>query len=229
MTRRECLDEAAKCVLQDRACEYGGMEDNFGRIAKLWTHYLGVAVDAVDVAMCMALLKVARIRNNKAHADSYVDLAGYAACGAECAHSEEERLQAVKEAGREYAAARAKADRPEEGFKPGDRVQALIAESLESDEKKWLSATYIRYDNDFERCHVVDAGVGVFSVKANEILPAPKAEGCEELVVDAFSDAPRTPQELYQRIVDCNPATFKARTPTGEELAEIAREDGDGA
>jgi hypothetical protein len=84
MTRKECLDAAAQCVLQDRASQYGGMEDNFGRIALLWSDYLGVKLDAVDVAMCMALLKVARIRNNKGHADSFVDLAGYAACGAEC-------------------------------------------------------------------------------------------------------------------------------------------------
>ncbi len=85
MTRKECLDRAAECVLQDRASEYGGMEDNFGRIANFWSVYLGRKVCPVDVAMMMALLKVARIRSNKAHADSFVDLAGYAACGADLA------------------------------------------------------------------------------------------------------------------------------------------------
>ena len=55
------------------------------------------------------------------------------------------------------------------------------------------------------------------------VEPAPKAEGCEALVE---KDAPQTTQELYQRIVDCNPATYKPRTPTGEELAEMAEEEG---
>ena len=33
----------------------------------------------------MALLKIARVKYNPRHADSWVDIAGYAACGAECA------------------------------------------------------------------------------------------------------------------------------------------------
>lgn len=35
--------------------------------------------------MMMALLKIARIRNGRYSADSYVDLAGYAACAGEIA------------------------------------------------------------------------------------------------------------------------------------------------
>ena len=85
MTRRECLDAAAECVLKDRAAEYGKVENNFKRIADLWEAYLHAPISALDVAMMMALLKVARAKANPAHADSFVDLAGYAACGAECA------------------------------------------------------------------------------------------------------------------------------------------------
>ena len=47
--------------------------------------YLGRKVYPVDVAMMMALLKIARIKANKGYEDGYTDLAGYAACGAECA------------------------------------------------------------------------------------------------------------------------------------------------
>ena len=36
-----------------------------------------------DVAMMMALLKVARIKSGGGTVDSFVDLAGYAACGGE--------------------------------------------------------------------------------------------------------------------------------------------------
>lgn len=49
----------------------------------VWSVYKGVEFTANDVAMMMALLKIARIRTGTATDDSYVDLAGYAACGAE--------------------------------------------------------------------------------------------------------------------------------------------------
>lgn len=52
----------------------------------------------------------------------------------------------------------------------------------------------------------------------------PEAEGCEALVE---KDAPQTPAELYDKIIASNPATFgRPRTPTGEELAEMAEEEG---
>ena len=86
MNRAECLRAAEKCVCGQREQDYGSPEDNFERIAKLWNAYLGLqAVNAVDVAMMMALLKIARISTGTATEDSFVDLAGYAACGAEIA------------------------------------------------------------------------------------------------------------------------------------------------
>lgn len=83
MTRKETLNNALKCVCGERQDQYGTPEDNFGRIAKLWTDYLGHVVTPVDVAMMMALLKIARVKTGTATDDSFVDLAGYAACGAE--------------------------------------------------------------------------------------------------------------------------------------------------
>lgn len=69
-----------------REQDYGSPENNFALIARLWNAYLGDQVtDALDVAMMMALLKLARIRTGKRNADSFVDLAGYAACGGEIA------------------------------------------------------------------------------------------------------------------------------------------------
>ena len=86
MTRQECLDAAAKAVLKDRAREYGdGPEDSFSAIAGMWSAYLGRPVSSADVACMMALLKIARLKGNPHHGDSWVDVAGYAACGAECA------------------------------------------------------------------------------------------------------------------------------------------------
>lgn len=48
----------------------------------LWTVYMGTLFTAKDVAMMLALLKVARIHNGD-KMDSFIDLAGYAACAGE--------------------------------------------------------------------------------------------------------------------------------------------------
>ena len=83
MTRKDCLDAAAKAALTDRAREYGSPEDCFGLIATLWSRYTGCDISTADVAVMMILLKIARIEGNPRHADSWVDIAGYASCGAE--------------------------------------------------------------------------------------------------------------------------------------------------
>lgn len=83
MTRAETLEKAKDCVCGRRENEYGSPEDNFSTIADFWSIYLGTDISASDVSMMMALLKIARIRTGTATDDSYVDIAGYAACGAE--------------------------------------------------------------------------------------------------------------------------------------------------
>lgn len=83
MTREKCLDTAKACVCGQRQQDYGTPEDSFNAIAALWSAYYGTPFNAVDVAMMMALLKIARIRTGTGTDDSFVDLAGYAACGAE--------------------------------------------------------------------------------------------------------------------------------------------------
>lgn len=93
-TRREILQAAERCVCGDRDQEYGGPEDSFALIASLWEPIIrsrcvspgaDVNVDAVTVALLMAELKIARAATNVGHMDSWVDLAGYAACGGEIA------------------------------------------------------------------------------------------------------------------------------------------------
>ena len=86
--RQTVLKQAEFCVCGQREEDYGSPEDSFGAIAQLWTIYTGHLVTAKDVAMMMALLKIARIMGNRATEDSFVDLAGYAACGAEIAGKE---------------------------------------------------------------------------------------------------------------------------------------------
>ncbi len=87
MKREEILDAAKKCVCQDRNEQYGNPEDNFSKIAELWSAYRGELFLKRDVAMMMALVKIARIYAGESE-DSYIDLAGYAACGGEIAAEE---------------------------------------------------------------------------------------------------------------------------------------------
>lgn len=82
-TRRAILREAEKNICGQREQDYGSPESNFAIIAELWTAYTGHEFSALDVAMMMVLLKVARIKNGGGTGDSFVDLAGYAACGGE--------------------------------------------------------------------------------------------------------------------------------------------------
>lgn len=84
-TRAEILDAAKKIVTGDREKQYGSPEDNFDVIARLWTTYAGHSFTPVDVAVMMALLKVARIKTGHYKTDSYVDACGYLACAAEIA------------------------------------------------------------------------------------------------------------------------------------------------
>lgn len=221
MTRKECLDKAAECVLKDRASQYGGVENNFARIAELWNVYLGphagIGIESHDVAAMMALLKIARVRSNPGHGDSWIDLAGYAACGAECASIAAEEA-AEFEADHKFLESvfgkyKTEADAEPE-FKPGDRVevQAMTPREL------WEPATVVEVVDGACRVEFAD---GYRQLRPlSYVRPVPKAEGCEELVQ---KDAPQTPAELCRRIVDCNPATYgHPHKPTGEELAELA-------
>jgi hypothetical protein len=55
----------------------------------MWAAYLGVPIAPHDVAAMMAMLKLSRIRWSPGKRDSWVDLAGYAACGWDCARDPE--------------------------------------------------------------------------------------------------------------------------------------------
>ena len=81
--RSEILKEAEHQITGHREQDYGTPESNFHTIARLWSEYLNADISAHDVAMCMCLLKIARIRNGGGSGDSYVDLCGYAACAGE--------------------------------------------------------------------------------------------------------------------------------------------------
>ena len=91
MTRTEILAEAEKCVCSDRNLQYGEPEDNFNTIAKFWSAFLDTEIAAWQVAAMMMLMKNARIKSGKGRdKDSWVDAAGYSACGGELMPGETE-------------------------------------------------------------------------------------------------------------------------------------------
>jgi hypothetical protein len=85
MSRADILDTAKAYVTKDRAATHGNAESNFAMIGALWSADLGITIGAADVARLMVLMKVARVKSNPAHLDSWVDIAGYSACGGEIA------------------------------------------------------------------------------------------------------------------------------------------------
>ena len=85
MNRSEILDTAKEYVTRDRAATHGDAEKTFGLIAAFWSAHLDHPVTAADVAVMMTLMKLARIKANPAHLDSWVDGCGYLACGGEIA------------------------------------------------------------------------------------------------------------------------------------------------
>jgi len=87
--RVEALREAARIISGERNKQYGNPEDNFERTAKIWSVILGIEITNEDVAMMMVGLKVARYASKSGfQPDTWVDIAGYAACGYEVGNLE---------------------------------------------------------------------------------------------------------------------------------------------
>jgi hypothetical protein len=94
--RQALLGEAIRLVTGERNNQYGPPTQDFDRTAIMWTAYLNGRriLDAHDVAAMMILLKLSRISWDQTNRDSWVDIAGYAACGYECVtHNNKEEQQ----------------------------------------------------------------------------------------------------------------------------------------
>lgn len=79
------LKEAESLIFGQRADDYGPPKENFNRIAKLWSAYLGYLITEQDVIQLMILLKSARVRgaivrHRLPTYDSLLDQAGYVGC-----------------------------------------------------------------------------------------------------------------------------------------------------
>jgi predicted solute-binding protein len=82
MKRDQLLHKAEELINGDRAKEYGDAKKNFEDIARLWSVVLGIEVTAQQMALCMIMVKAARLMKTD-HEDSWIDIAGYAALGGE--------------------------------------------------------------------------------------------------------------------------------------------------
>lgn len=85
--RLELLQHVGKLISQDRNLEYGEPADNLERTVQLLRAYLGNRtgkdLKSEDVAVIGILLKVGRLAQDTSKIDSWGDIAGYAAIGAE--------------------------------------------------------------------------------------------------------------------------------------------------
>ena len=86
---KEILEETINIVTGQRQEDYGDKVVNHKNISALWRSYLGKKVSAHEVAICMLLVKVARLKNRKTE-DCYIDMAGYAAIAGEIHEQEDD-------------------------------------------------------------------------------------------------------------------------------------------
>lgn len=85
--REYMLRTAENLVTSDRSNEYGDPTDSLQRCADMMAAYLGKRdprdLQAVDAAAFGIILKLSRLAHNPYHADSWIDVAGYASLGFE--------------------------------------------------------------------------------------------------------------------------------------------------
>ena len=76
MKAHELLDEA-KQLLIERGSEYGDSTLNHIQIARLWSVYLDKNIEPHEVAICLILTKISRLKTSPDHKDSYADICSY--------------------------------------------------------------------------------------------------------------------------------------------------------
>ena len=82
MISQDILKDAQNLIGDDRQKDYGDKVTNHTNIAALWSIFLRKKVTPHDAAVCMALVKVARLMHQHKK-DSYIDMAAYAAIAGE--------------------------------------------------------------------------------------------------------------------------------------------------
>ena len=95
--RSEILRRADEAVSKARNTSYGEPQDDFACTSELWDSYITRITQVrglpllrpSDISAMMILLKISRLAHSPGEMDHWVDIAGYAAIGAEIAGEEE--------------------------------------------------------------------------------------------------------------------------------------------
>ena len=90
----DVLEEAKDLIYGQRSDDYGDAQSNFQRMADLVNPIIKKAdgnLTATDMALVMIQVKIARLQESPDHEDSWIDIAGYAALGAQIAITGPER------------------------------------------------------------------------------------------------------------------------------------------
>lgn len=89
MNRADYLHKTEQTICRDRQDIHGNPENTHELIAQYWSTYLSADTDTevllsgADVAIMMALFKIARMQVNPQHSDNIVDGLGYLAIAGE--------------------------------------------------------------------------------------------------------------------------------------------------
>lgn len=78
-SEQDWLKKAHDIVHGDREKTYGDPGKNLRLIAQYWSAHTGITLTETDVCIMMMMLKIARLRNDQEHDDSWIDIIGYAA------------------------------------------------------------------------------------------------------------------------------------------------------
>ena len=91
MNREAVLKAAIEATTVQRDKVYGSPDINFERIAKGLDIIFDRPVTKSQVSLVLAMVKLCRLVQSEDHADSWIDLAGYAACGAEVSDAKDQK------------------------------------------------------------------------------------------------------------------------------------------
>jgi hypothetical protein len=83
MNRDKALKLAKQLVSMERAKVYGDARLNHQRIADMWSVIFGIKITIPMVYLAMLAVKMSRLINRPDHQDSWIDICGYGALGAE--------------------------------------------------------------------------------------------------------------------------------------------------
>ena len=81
---KDLLTNAADTIAE-RGKTHGHYDLTMLRTSKLWSDFLEREIDPMDVAICMALVKLARIMESPKHDDNFYDAIAYMAIAGELA------------------------------------------------------------------------------------------------------------------------------------------------